>query len=101
MSVLRAGERTVAVDFGLTSPGGLSGWFGAYDHDLRRFSPGTMILLATAEEAARRDITWVDMGYGQDSYKFRLANASYPIAGGAVWVSPGSRPREGSAGGSV
>jgi CelD/BcsL family acetyltransferase involved in cellulose biosynthesis len=87
MCALRAGERTVAVDFGLISPGGLSGWFGAYDRELSRFSPGTMILLAIAEEAARQDITWVDMGYGQDSYKFRLANASYPVAGGAVWAN--------------
>jgi CelD/BcsL family acetyltransferase involved in cellulose biosynthesis len=48
-------------------------------------------LIATLEEAARRHITRIDMGAGQDSYKSRLTNASYPVAGGAVWVIPGER----------
>jgi CelD/BcsL family acetyltransferase involved in cellulose biosynthesis len=89
VNVLRAGDRVVAVISGLTSPSGLSGWFTAYDEEMRKFSPGTLALLATAEEAERRDITRIDMGAGQDGYKLRLANASYPVAGGAVWAVPG------------
>lgn len=91
VNVLRAGDRTVAVISGLTCPGVLSGWFTAYDQDMRKFSPGTIALLATAEEAARRTITRIDMGPGQDEYKARLANGSYPVAGGAVWVIPAER----------
>jgi CelD/BcsL family acetyltransferase involved in cellulose biosynthesis len=87
VNVLRAGEREVAILSGLTCPGMLSGWFTAYDHDMRRYSPGTIALLATAEEAARRDITRIDMGAGQDEYKARLSNASYPVAGGVVWAA--------------
>jgi CelD/BcsL family acetyltransferase involved in cellulose biosynthesis len=89
VNVLRAGERAVAVISSLTCPSGLSGWFTAYDDEMRKFSPGTLALLATAEEAERRNITRIDMGAGQDSYKLRLANASYPVAGGAVWAFPG------------
>jgi CelD/BcsL family acetyltransferase involved in cellulose biosynthesis len=45
------------------------------------------MFLALVEEAANRGFTWIDLGYGQDHYKQRLANDSYPIAGGAVWAS--------------
>jgi CelD/BcsL family acetyltransferase involved in cellulose biosynthesis len=91
VNVLRAGGREVAVVSGLTYPGVLGGWFTAYDQDMRKFSPGTIALLATAEEAARRDITRIDMGAGQDDYKSRLANTSCPVAGGGVWTIPGER----------
>ena len=87
VSVLCAGERPVAINLGMTSPRGLTGWFASYDRELSRFSPGTMLILAVAEEAASRGIGYFDLGYGQDSYKFRLANTSYPVAGGAVWAS--------------
>lgn len=91
VNVVRAGERTVAVTSSLTYPGVFCGWFMAYDEDLAKFSPGTLVMLATLEEAARRHITRIDMGAGQDSYKSRVMNASHPVAGGAVWVIPGER----------
>lgn len=87
--VLRAGERPVAAELDLTGPDGISGWFTAYDHEMSKYSPGTALVFAIAEEAARRNITRIDMGAGQDGYKFQLANASYQVAGGAVWVIPG------------
>jgi len=91
MNVLRAGEQPVAISLNLTCPGVLSGCFTGYDHEMGKFSPGKLALLATAEEAARRGITRFELGAGQDSYKSRIANASYPVAGGAVWVIPGER----------
>ena len=87
VSVLSAGKRPVAINLGLTGPRGLTGWFAGDDREFSRFSPGTMLILAVAEEAANRGIGYFDLGYGQDSYKFRVANTSYPVAGGAVWVS--------------
>jgi CelD/BcsL family acetyltransferase involved in cellulose biosynthesis len=86
-SILLSGERPVAANFDLLSPSGLSGWFSAYDSELYRFSPGIVTLFAVAEEAARAGIVRFDLGYGQHDYKFRLANQSYAVAGGAVWVS--------------
>ena len=87
VSVLLAGERPVSINLGVLGPIGLSGWFLAHDPGLRRFSPGTMMVFALAEEAAYRGIARIDLGNGQDRYKFALANASYPVAGGAVWAS--------------
>jgi CelD/BcsL family acetyltransferase involved in cellulose biosynthesis len=87
LSVLSAGERTVALFFGLISHSGLFSWFPAYDRELSRYSPGRMMWQPLAEEAACRGITRLDLGYGQDDYKFGLANASYTVAGGAVWAS--------------
>ena len=87
VSVLRAGQRPVAINLGMTGPRGLTGWFAAYDAELSRFSPGTLLILAVAEEAASQGLGYYDLGYGQDSYKFRLANTSYLVAGGAVWAS--------------
>ncbi len=87
VSVLSAGEQAVAANLGLMGPLGLAGWFLSYDITLSRFSPGTIMLFALAEEAANRGIARIDFGGGQDSYKFSLANASYTVAGGAVWAS--------------
>ncbi len=95
LTLLRAGERIVAISANLTCPGVLSGWFTGYDHDMAKFSPGKLAMLATAEEAARRDFTRFELGAGQDSYKSRVTNASYPVAGGAVWVIPGERAARG------
>jgi CelD/BcsL family acetyltransferase involved in cellulose biosynthesis len=95
VTALRAGERVVAINAGLICPGVLSGWFTAYDHEMAKFSPGTLAMLATAEEAARRDIRRIELGAGRDAYKSRLTNASYAIVGGAVWVIPGERAARG------
>jgi CelD/BcsL family acetyltransferase involved in cellulose biosynthesis len=85
--VLSAGERPVVVYVDLLAFGSLTGWFTAYDPELSRFSPGTMMFFALAEEAANQGISRMDLGYGEHSYKFRLANHSYDVAGGAVWAS--------------
>ena len=87
VSVLLAGDQTVAVHLGLQGPAGLSSWFPSYDSELSRFSPGLMMWYPIAEEAASRGIRLIDFGYGQHGYKLSLANGSYPVAGGAVWAS--------------
>jgi CelD/BcsL family acetyltransferase involved in cellulose biosynthesis len=87
VNVLLAGERLAAINLGILGPTGLTGWFLAYDPGLSRFSPGTMMVFALAEEAANRGITRIELGNGQDRYKSALANTSYPVAGGAVWAS--------------
>ncbi len=91
VTVLRAGDRTIAVNSTLTCPGVLSGWFMGHDPGMKKFSPGKLVLLATAKEAARRGITLFELGAGQDPYKSRVSNDSYPVAGGAVWAIPGER----------
>jgi CelD/BcsL family acetyltransferase involved in cellulose biosynthesis len=86
LSVLSAGSTPIAAMLSLTEPHGLATWFPSYDAEFRHSSPGTMLCLAVAEQAARRGMTLIDFGAGQDAYKFRLANGSYPVVGGAVWA---------------
>jgi CelD/BcsL family acetyltransferase involved in cellulose biosynthesis len=88
VSVLLADGQPFAISCNLTGPGSVNGWFTSYDPELAHFSPGTILTFAIAEEAARRTLCWFDLGPGQDSYKFRLANQSYPVVGGAVWAHP-------------
>lgn len=87
VGVMYAGERRMAVTLGLISPSGLCVWFSSYDPDWHNLSPGTIMWYLLADEAAARGIRQIDFGGGQDNYKFSLANNSYPVAGGAVWVS--------------
>jgi CelD/BcsL family acetyltransferase involved in cellulose biosynthesis len=86
LSVLSAGSTPIAAMLSLAEPHGLSTWFPSYDAEFRHSSPGTMLSLAVAEEAPRHGISLIDFSAGQDAYKFRLANGSYPVVGGAVWA---------------
>lgn len=95
VTVLRAGDQVLAVNSTLTGPGVISGWFMGHDPEMKQFSPGKLILLATAKEAARRGITRFELGAGQDDYKCRVSNGSYPVAGGAVWAIPAERAARG------
>lgn len=95
VTVLRAGDQVLAVNSALTGPGVISGWFMGHDPEMKMFSPGKLVLLATAEEAARRDISRFELGAGHDAYKGRVSNGSYPVTGGAVWVIPGERVARG------
>ena len=87
VSVLRAGERTAAIHLALLGPRSLVGWFMAYDPELSRFAPGKMLWHPLAEAAEERGVSQIDLGPGRETYKFELANSSYPVAGGAIWVS--------------
>ena len=86
VSVLLAGEQSVAVHLGLLGPRSLAGWFMSYDPALSHFAPGMMLWLPLAKAAGERGIGQIDLGAGQDTYKFELSNDSYIVAGGAVWV---------------
>jgi CelD/BcsL family acetyltransferase involved in cellulose biosynthesis len=87
VSVVSAGEKPIARFMGMLSWGRLSDWFAAYEPEFSRFSPGTMMYLVLADECANRGIALIDLCPGQDLYKFHLANDSYQVAAGAVWVS--------------
>jgi CelD/BcsL family acetyltransferase involved in cellulose biosynthesis len=86
VSVLFTGERTAAVHLGLLGPQSLAGWFMSYDPALNRFAPGMMVWLPLAQAAGERGVKRIDLGAGQDTYKFELSNDSYMVAGGAVWI---------------
>jgi CelD/BcsL family acetyltransferase involved in cellulose biosynthesis len=87
VSVLFAGASPAAVHLGLLGPRSLVGWFMSYDPALSRFAPGMMLWHPLAKAAEERGIGQIDLGAGQDTYKFGLSNDSYLVAGGAVWAS--------------
>jgi CelD/BcsL family acetyltransferase involved in cellulose biosynthesis len=87
VSVLFAGTQPAAVHLGLLGPRSLAGWFMSYDPALNRFAPGMMLWHPLAKAAQERGVSQIDLGAGQDTYKFELSNDSYMVAGGAVWVS--------------
>lgn len=81
---LRAGGRLVAAHFGLRSGARLAWWFPVYDPECAAFSPGTTLLLGTAELAAGRGLTALDLGRGEEAYKGRFATSYQQVGQG--WV---------------
>ncbi len=84
MSALRAGDRTIALHFGLTSGSLLHYWFPVYDPSLAKYSPGLMLLLDLAATAGEHGIDLIDLGMGEHDYKLRVANTGYEVAAGRV-----------------
>ena len=87
LSTLHAGDRLVAVHFGMRSVSEWHYWFPAYDPSFSRYSPGVMLLLKMAEAAPSIGITKIDLGCGEHSYKWRLMNDYTPTASGSVEVA--------------
>ncbi len=86
LTVLRAGDRTVATHFGLLGTDRLSWWFPAYDPEFGRYSPGLILLLELVADAARRAVPRVDLGRGEHDYKRRVTPHFYEVAEGEVTV---------------
>jgi CelD/BcsL family acetyltransferase involved in cellulose biosynthesis len=84
LSVLRCGDRLAAVHLGLQSTDRLCWWFPAYDPELRRYSPGLILLLALIADGADRHVPVLDLGRGEHDYKLRVADRFYEVADGEV-----------------
>ena len=81
---LRAGDQLIAADYGLAGGGTLAWWFPVYDPAFGRYSPGLILLLALAAQAAEHGVRFIDLGRGESGYKLRVANSSYTVAEGRV-----------------
>lgn len=84
LSVLGVGGRPAAIGLSLASGGVLHCWFVAYDPELAAYSPGQTFFLRLAEEAAARGIRKLDLGKGDERYKWSLATAGVPVWEGSV-----------------
>ena len=91
LSVLWAGDHMVGAHFGMLTEETLHYWFPVYDPAFHKFSPGTEMLMQSAKYACDIGIRKLDLGYGDDSYKFRFCNADEPVAFGMANLSPLSR----------
>lgn len=84
LSVLYAGDRPAAAQFGLRAGSLLVGWFTAYDVDLRKYSPGLIQLTKMAEELSGAGIHTIHMGRGPARYKKTMKSHDIFVAEGIV-----------------
>lgn len=84
LSTLYAGDRPVAMHFGLRSARVLQYWFPAYDPEAARFSPGILLLLRMAQAAAALGIEHLDLGKGDERYKQEMKTGDLPLGEGCV-----------------
>lgn len=85
-SVLRAGERVVAIHIGMRSAHVFHYWFPAYDPEFAKFSTGIILLLRMAEALAATGVRTIDLGEGKSQYKERLMTGEVPLQAGFVEV---------------
>lgn len=84
LSMLYAGDEPVAGHFGLRTDNVLAGWFPAYDTRYAKYSPGLILHLRMAAEAAEAGIGYIDMGKGTREYKEALKSRDLTVAEGRV-----------------
>jgi CelD/BcsL family acetyltransferase involved in cellulose biosynthesis len=84
LSVLYAGDVVAALHFGLRSASVWHSWFPAYNRELRRYSPGLVLLLELARTASLLGIREIDLGKGEARYKQSFATGSLPLHEGCV-----------------
>ena len=84
LQAMWAGDELICVHFGMMTDEILHYWFPIFDHQYSRYSPGTEMMLQVAEEACRRGIKKLDLGYGDDAYKFKFCNGNEAVINGQV-----------------
>jgi CelD/BcsL family acetyltransferase involved in cellulose biosynthesis len=83
LSVLYAGDRPVAAQFGLRAGPTVVGWFTGYDATYGKYSPGLIQLMRLAEGVAATGGTSIHMGKGASKY-------TNTVKTGDIYVSQGT-----------
>ena len=84
LSTLHAGDRLVAAHFGMLTDQMLHYWFPTFDIEFNQFSPGTELLLRVAKECCNRNLDKLDLGFGDDDYKFKFSNGNDRVSCGLM-----------------
>ncbi len=84
LSTLHAGDRLVAAHFGMLTDQMLHYWFPTFDIEFNQFSPGTELMLRVAKECCDRGRGKLDLGFGDDDYKFKFSNDSDRVSCGLM-----------------
>jgi CelD/BcsL family acetyltransferase involved in cellulose biosynthesis len=84
LSTLHAGDRLVTAHIGMITDNLLHYWFPTFDPEFAQYSPGTELLLRVAKQACEQNIQKLDLGYGNDAYKFKFCNATDRVSVGLV-----------------
>ena len=88
LQTMWAGDELVCVHFGMLTDKILHYWFPIFDHQYARYSPGTEMMMRVAEECCERGIEKLDLGYGDDPWKFKFCNAHTRVLNGQVNFNP-------------
>ena len=78
----------IAAHFGLRTAKVLHYWITSYDRDYSRYSPGLILLLRLAEQAAAMGVETLDLGKGDAQYKQRLMSGAHRVSDGILTFSP-------------
>lgn len=84
LSMLTIHSRPVAITYSLRAHDCVHSWFTAYDKEFAAYSPGVILFLRLAQEAERLGISKIDLGKGDERYKWSLASASTDLLEGSV-----------------
>jgi CelD/BcsL family acetyltransferase involved in cellulose biosynthesis len=93
IAILKAGDKLMAAELGLTSGQRHHLWFPIYDPAYARYSPGGLMTLDTLEAAAALGITRVDFGVDAESYKHDFAEPAEIAFEGVIERRASSRGR--------
>jgi len=74
LSALYAGDTLCAAHFGIRTGRVLHYWLAAYDEAMSRCSPGLLLLMRMASEAAARGMSRLDLGPGDEEYKLHISS---------------------------
>lgn len=95
LAVLRAGDRVIAAELGLTSGARHHLWFPIYDPAFAKYSPGALMTLETLRAATGQGISRVDFGPSEELYKEDFADRMEPVFEGVVHGRPSLAARLG------
>jgi CelD/BcsL family acetyltransferase involved in cellulose biosynthesis len=95
LATLYAGDHLVAVHMGMRSRDALHWWFPTYDVAFARHSPGLILLLRVAQSTEALGLRAVDLGRGDEPYKWRFTDDSVPLVEGSVVNSSAVRATRG------
>lgn len=84
LSVMYVDDKVAAVHFGMQSGPLLHSWFPAYDVNLSKCSPGSILLLFMLQCAAEHGVARIDLGKGDEPYKIMFATGGVSLAEGVV-----------------
>lgn len=85
LSALYAGDTLVAAHMGMRSTNVWHWWFPVYNLEYAKYSPGAIILRKIIEEACDQGMQEVDLGKGDEPYKYSFSNYANPLAIGRAW----------------
>jgi CelD/BcsL family acetyltransferase involved in cellulose biosynthesis len=88
LSALYYGETLAAAELGLRHGAVFHGWITAYNPDLRRYSPGSSLLMEIIRHLPTMGVTSSELGKNNLQYKALWGNATRPIITGCVAVAP-------------